>query len=67
MSRPVTIICDKCGKTKGESNHWWTVIRDSDVSFTVWTGVIDAPGGKDICGETCLTAYISGLLAELTK
>ncbi len=43
MSRPVNpIICDGCGKTKGQSNAWWTAktYQNAAAGFFVAPGTI---------------------------
>ncbi len=69
MSRPINpIICDGCGKTKGESNAWWTAeIVAAVKGFRVVPGTMTqqtAPEASaialyDLCGQECVFRFVS--------
>jgi hypothetical protein len=75
MSRPLSpIVCDRCGKQKQESNHWWTieVFHDSerpDIRLTA--GTISAPALPakcfDACGHECALKIVSEQMGKVTS
>jgi len=61
MSTIQQVICDQCGKLKGEANHWkYLYIAGGDFSSTC----IPDSAYYDFCGEACLLKRISELIAE---
>lgn len=65
-----TYICDGCGATRGEANHWWMlavppiegVPTPLVFQVRVWTEG-DTDDYQHYCGERCLTQAISELLS----
>jgi hypothetical protein len=68
-------VCDVCSKTKGITNRWFVVFRKTPVKgmghsrFAVfdWSNSRAAKkNAKHICGEGCLSTFISQDLANRT-
>ncbi len=68
-------VCDECGRTKGESNHWhqmglYTQPQPSNNRVTILLGVLDVADFDrtwkfeihDLCGEQCFYKHIGKLL-----
>ena len=57
-------ICDFCGKIKGETNHWWTVLlRPAVLSGKPEIAIFERTGGgKDACGHQCVTQAVARFL-----
>ncbi len=65
MAKVQSIVCDGCGKVKGESNHWWWVAWDVNGEPQLFI----LPSGKeweehwdhvfDLCGQACVIAKLS--------
>lgn len=65
MKLPAPYQCDVCGKIKGESNHWWLVIKNL---FTTFEGVkvanllilqweqklVDSNSYYHLCSQSCV-------------
>lgn len=67
MRPPRPVVCDGCGKTKGETNHWWTVTTTS-LEICILSGSTDENAAllpKDFCGQKCMMAYVSKRVGEL--
>lgn len=65
------VICDECGRVKGEANHWHQIgVQKYAEGVWVELGVIgchsdtDAKAYEvhDLCGEQCLHKHIAKLL-----
>jgi len=56
------VICDECGATKKETNHWWKVYvtRDACLAISPYSEVVV---GKDVCGQACASKAVSRWLA----
>jgi hypothetical protein len=79
MSRPASpIVCDgtSCGKTKQQTNRWWTVqVCSINKSFVLTPGTADidhmsppdAWKAYDFCGETCALKFLSEQMGKVTS
>jgi hypothetical protein len=68
--RKISIICDECGREKGDANHWHELGVMED-SLKTGGGVVvllgsfnafDIDRRIDICGEECFHRHLSRLL-----
>ena len=71
MEKVVT-ICDRCGKTKGETNRWFKLFSDNKLNKLAFSTVpILAPEKwahqQDFCGEECFIAAISEMIKSAPK
>ncbi len=67
-----TILCDECGRTKGESNHWHRVgvWKEGNVTAAVVsvehlgipTPALIKVEVHDICGQECFHKHIAKLM-----
>jgi len=63
-------ICDVCGVTKKETNHWWDVfVEQPHLSDPIHLEIhpFDAAAEDEhstVCGEQCVVALISRFLAK---
>jgi hypothetical protein len=67
MARVQSVVCDGCGKVKGDTNHWWKVLVDENpkgpyLALTPldsnwlsgdWTQIFD------LCGQACVISKLS--------
>ncbi len=74
MARETIVKCDRCGKHKGPTNHWYAVVLSplNAGCIEVYPNRADAPTSdakhqSDFCGEECLIAFISSKLTEKKK
>lgn len=61
-----SVKCDKCGKTKGETNHWWELSRVMGNRILIGrlsTDPVDSCA--HLCSESCLLQTISSKLEAL--
>ncbi len=71
MSRPVNpIICDGCGKTKRETNGWWTARtfpEHPELGFYIGHGTNNCGVSEvlyDLCGRECVMQFVSGQIEK---
>ncbi len=67
-----TVLCDECGRTKGESNHWHRVgvWKENGKVVAVlgasYVGIPSPVGIKteihDLCGDECFHKHIAKLM-----
>lgn len=57
MATVQSVVCDECGRVKGDANHWFKVWMGVD-NRLVATAVIECigsdPGIKDVCSQQCM-------------
>lgn len=63
--RQEVYICDECGKTKQESNHWIQYFRSGwrTVSFHPWSSLVKEHAGH-LCGQECAHSLLNKVLGE---
>jgi len=64
--RRETIICDVCGKSKQQTNHWFVVSLSGDI-ITIFgrDSQLDVDGKRfDCCGESCVLKKVSELIKK---
>jgi len=73
MPRTITYTCNECKKTKGETNHWWLIIKNTKSlpSGTKTVSLVIRPfeeiqrEQEDIeylCGAVCVHKVVSKYL-----
>ena len=72
MSVKATYICDNCGVTKGETNHWFAISANGNRStllptFTVGAFIDARADASHLCGESCLSVAVSKAIREILK
>ena len=74
MIPPTAPVCDECGVSKRETNHWWSLWREQHgILTTPMQDPNPQPGPrrsydvKDACGEKCLLALISQWLPGIAE
>jgi hypothetical protein len=60
------VICDGCGKTKQEANHWFRLDQRSStiVSLAKWENGALCAGELHLCGAECANKKISQFLGS---
>ena len=53
MSQQVTFICDVCGKTKGDVNHWFQAWHDGGFQIQKWNDLDKGSKVQHLCGMEC--------------
>lgn len=67
----VTHICNGCGTTRGEANHWFATNESSRhtilPTITIFAFVDARSDYEHFCGEGCLIKKVSSFLAEVKR
>jgi hypothetical protein len=61
VARVQSIVCDGCGKVKGETNHWYMVSNiDDEFVLTRWIEADqDSYSVSHLCGQACVISKLS--------
>lgn len=71
MSRQLAVKCDECGTTKGETNHWFVVMIDSEAGIIIRnhdpqydSGIVTPDVLHDLCGRKCVIQFVSKSMGD---
>jgi len=77
VSRPTVPTCDQCGRTKGETNHWWMAHKNgTQLVIQPFVSITDSTGRRieflikpmDLCSEQCVNITVGKWMrGELEK
>ncbi len=72
MEVPNHVVCDVCGQSKGETNHWLVAVTHPEYSGITFVPAEEGheprnPGGQyqDLCGHGCYAKCFSQRLETL--
>jgi hypothetical protein len=73
MSVKPTYVCDVCGATRKEANHWFLVLPEVEglIKIAGWDsnicdGYRDQSGVKHLCGQACVHSVMDAWM-ELSR
>lgn len=74
MSVKPTYVCDVCGATRKEANHWFLAwpMPNGCLMIAPWdvpqsTGYHDLPDMKHLCGQVCVHSLVGKWMEQSTK
>jgi hypothetical protein len=65
----VTVVCDVCGRKKGETNHWFKA-KAGSVGFRVWPAggapseLSNLETRRDLCGAACVNKALNNWMEK---